>query len=279
LASAPRHAIIAFTFPIIMKADGFQAEEMPVKDLRQSYAAFAETHWTTVLNAQGVSVPAQQALNRLCCKYWPPVYAFIRRKWTQHSREKAEDLTQTFFLEFIKKFPELEIGPEKGKFRTYLLACLTRFLCKDWERSSRPEQSVIPLAEFEETKAIDALTSVAECTPERAYDIVWANTLAQKTLASLSDEYRRGGKTELCARLLPLLTGRSAHGAYSALATELNMSEGGLRVAMHQFRRRFGQLLRAEVAETVPRAEDAEEELRYLLSLWGTHSPSASTGD
>jgi RNA polymerase sigma-70 factor (ECF subfamily) len=267
-----------YIHPIAMQADGTRADDSTAMDLRQSAATFAQTRWTTVLNAQGASPSAQQALNRLCCKYWPPVYAFIRRKWTQHSRQKAEDLTQSFFLEFIRKFPELEIAPNKGKFRTYLLACLTRFLCKDWERSSRPEQVVIPVGEFEEAQGIDALASVAECAPERAYDIVWANTLAQKTLASLSDEYRRAGKTELCERLLPLLTGRSADGAYSSLATELKMSEGALRVAMHQFRRRFGQLLRAEVAETVPRAEDTEEELRYLLSLWGAHGPSVSTG-
>src|ERR1700704_2686503 len=122
-------------------------------DLRASDSVqrndFSQTHWTTVLHAQGASPSAQAALNQLCQRYWPPVYAFIRRKWTQHSPHSAEDLTQGFFAEFIRKFPNLELGPNQGKFRTYRLACLTRFLCKDWERSPSSKELAIPPDELE----------------------------------------------------------------------------------------------------------------------------------
>jgi RNA polymerase sigma-70 factor (ECF subfamily) len=232
-------------------------------------AVFTQTSWTNIREARGSSVEAQAALNQFCRNYWPPVYAFIRRKWTQHSAHKAQDLTQGFFVEFVRKFPDLEIDPSKGKFRTYLLACLTRFLCKDWERSPSAHETVIPPEEFERVATVDGVGPI-NCAPEHAFDIVWANTLAEKALEALRNDYEEVGKADLHARLLPLLTGRAEDGAYAAMATELDMSEGALRVATHQFRRRFGQLLRTEVTQTVSRPEDTDDELRYLLSLWGS---------
>src|SRR5882762_3766967 len=129
--------------------DGESQNRQPGAGLERNLA-FSQTHWTTVLHAQGSSPSADEALNKLCRTYWLPVYAFIRRKWTQHSPHEAEDLTQGFFAEFIRKFPELEISPGKGKFRTYLLACLTRFLCKDWERSPSRDELVISPQELEQ---------------------------------------------------------------------------------------------------------------------------------
>jgi DNA-directed RNA polymerase specialized sigma24 family protein len=257
--------------------DGASEADLRAADSVQR-SDFSQTHWTTVLHAQGASPSAHEALNKLCCKYWPPVYAFIRRKWTQHSPHTAEDLTQGFFAEFIRKFPNLEIGPDQGKFRNYLLACLTRFLCKDWDRSPAANERIISPDELERTVATDASTPFQDGTPERVFDFVWATTLVQKTLASLRDEYHGAGKGALHARLLPFLAERTTDGAYVGLAAELQMSEGALRVATHQFRRRFGQLLRTEVSQTVPRPEDTDEELRYLLSLWGANGSSAQSG-
>jgi len=239
---------------------------------------FSQTHWTTVLHAQGTSPAANEALNNLCRRYWPPVYAFIRRKWTQHSAHTAEDLTQGFFAEFLKKFPSLDLGPSKGKFRTYLLACLTKYLCKDWERSPSAHELVIPPEEFEKTEPDDWWAASANCSPEHSYDVAWAITLAERALHSLRGEYTEAGKSVLHAHLLPLLSCRSAEGAYAVPAAEMQMSEGALRVAAHQFRRRFGQLLRAEVARTVLRLEDTDDELRYLLALWGANGASEKTG-
>ncbi|PWU14029.1 MAG: sigma-70 family RNA polymerase sigma factor [Verrucomicrobia bacterium] len=229
---------------------------------------FTQTHWTTVLHAQGTTVGAGEALNRLCRKYWPPVYAFIRRRWPQHGSHKAEDLTQGFFSEFIRKFPNLDIGPDKGKFRSYLLACLSNYLRKDWERSKPTADVVVPTDELEAAAATKGWAASLECTPERAFDIVWATTVVEKSLQTLREEYVSSGKGALHDRLLPLLTGRAEAGGYAAMAAELRLSEGALRVASHEFRRRFGQILRAEVADTVARPEDTDEELRYLLSLW-----------
>jgi RNA polymerase sigma-70 factor (ECF subfamily) len=239
-------------------------------DESQLHQDFTQTHWTTVLEAQATSVSGFEALNKLCQKYWRPVYAFIRRKWGQHSHHKAEDLTQGFFAEFIRKFPDLEISPEKGKFRTYLLACLNRYLCKDWERSpSASREVVIPPEDFEQVAANGDRIASSASAPERVFDAEWATTLARNAMATLREEYVAAGKANIHARLLPLLTGRAAEGAYETMAADLQMSEGALRVASHQFRRRFGQLLRDEVANTVGRPEDTDDELRYLLSLWG----------
>jgi len=237
-------------------------------------AAFCQTHWTTVLHSQGSSAAADEALNKLCRTYWPPVHAFIRRRWTQHSVQKAEDLTQGFFAEFVRKLPHLDLSPDKGKFRTYLLACLNRFLCKDWERSPSHHEIPIDPEHLERAAAADSCADSRELSPERAFDVVWANTLTEKALQALCEEYDDGGKSALHRQLLPLLTGRAEDGSYARMAGELKMSEGALRVATHQFRRRFGELLRAQVAQTVARAEDTDGELRYLLSLWAQSRPS-----
>ena len=239
------------------------------------HAGFSQTNWTTVLTAQGSSGTSAEALNRLCRRYWPPVYSFIRRKWTQHSPHKAEDITQGFFAEFVRKLPGLELSPEKGKFRTYLLACLTRFLCKDWERSDTDEL-VIPPEELEQAASARSWTTPDAWTAEHSFDVAWANTLAERALTDLEQEYGSAGKAALYARLSQWLTGRAANGVYAAVAAELEMSEGALRVATHQLRRRFGQMLRAEVASTVARPEDTDEELRYLLSLWGANRTTSS---
>jgi RNA polymerase sigma-70 factor (ECF subfamily) len=239
-------------------------------------AAFSQTHWTNVLRAKGSSAEAVEALNQLCRRYWPPVYAFIRRKWTQHSAQKAEDLTQEFFVEFIRKFPHLELDASKGKFRTYLLACLNRFLCKDWERSPEARELIIPPEEMAEFAGTE-VASAGE-PPERSFDVAWANLLVEKALIVLRQEYADGGKAALHDRLLPLLTARSADGAYAVIGGEFGMSEGALRVATHQLRRRFGEILRGEVGNTVGRIEDTDDELRYLLSLWGGREEIAKSG-
>ena len=239
--------------------------------MRQEGSAWFETTlWNVVISARdGASSEAADALERLCRTYWYPLYAYVRQQG--YDVPQAEDLTQGFFAEFIRKFPDFDLSPDKGKFRTYLLACLTRFLQKDWQRSPESSERVIPAEELEQATAADWLRQSVDDPPERVFDVVWANTLVQKALDSLREEYSSLRKTALHARLSPLLTGRSADGAYATMAAELQMSEGALRVAAHEFRRRFGQLLRAEVAQTVPRPEDADEELRYLLSLWGAN--------
>src|SRR5258708_32959234 len=120
-ASCRQALSAAFIQPGSPMKDDHSQTGLPAADSGRN-AVFSQTHWTTVLQAQGSSPSALEALNRLCCRYWPPVYAFIRRQWKQHSPHKAEDLTQGFFSEFTRKFPNLDISPSKGKFRTYLLS-------------------------------------------------------------------------------------------------------------------------------------------------------------
>jgi RNA polymerase sigma-70 factor (ECF subfamily) len=135
---------------------------------------------------------------------------------------------------------------------------------------------IIPPEEIAEVVGLEQ--SVAHDTPERTFDRAWANLLVEKAMAALRWEYVNAGRTALHDRLFPLLTERSADGVYAAMAAEFQMSEGALRVAMHQFRRRFGELLRAEVADTVSRIEETDDELRYLLSLWGDRDEFAKSG-
>lgn len=242
--------------------------------LLESRANFSQTHWTNLLRAQRGSPAANEALEKLCRKYWEPVYAFIRRKW-KHSHHKAEDLTQGFFAQFLSRFPRMDLDPSKGKFRTYLLACLTNFLRKDWQRS-KVDEFLIPPEELEQAAATDPTLGRESVTAEEAFDLVWVSTLVGKSLAALALEYQSTSKTALHENLVPYLTEKPGEGMYGTLSRELGMTEGALRVALHDLRRRFGELLRNEVAHTVPRLEDTEEELRYLLSLWGSQRVSDS---
>jgi hypothetical protein len=63
-------------------------------DIQSKADAFATTHWSLVLTAQGQSAAAEEALEELCRIYWRPLYAFARRQGCDP--EEARDLTQGF---------------------------------------------------------------------------------------------------------------------------------------------------------------------------------------
>jgi len=232
-------------------------------------AVFATTHWTVVLEASLESSPkASEAMAQLCRTYWYPLYAYVRRKG--YNPEDAQDLTQDFFARLLSGRILGGLDRQKGKFRSFLLGALEHFLAREWRRTQAQKrgggQSLFSL------DAVDAesrylLEPADELTAEKIFDWRWANTLLEMAMTRLSKEREAEGKIVLFEAAEPLLSGDDACKSYAEIAASLNMNEGAFKMAVHRLRRRYGELVRAEIAQTVSTAEQAEEELRHLFEV------------
>ena len=239
-------------------------------------AHFATTRWTLVV-AAGAAKPdglpeARKALGELCALYWYPVYAYVRRRGK--NAEDALDLTQGFFARLIEKNDLAAADPARGRFRGWLLASVKHYLANEWDRATAAKRgggrtllSINP-DEAEDRYRHEPAHSL---TPETIFDRRWALTLLEQALADLQSECARDGKTDLFAALKPTLTGdgRDAANPYRDIAARLGTTEGALKVAAHRLRKRYRDLLRQSIAETVERPEDIDEEIRDLFAALG----------
>ena len=230
---------------------------------------FASTQWSLVLAAGRRSTPdAEQALAKLLSAYWPPIYAFLRRKG--YPAPEAEDLTQGFFVRLLEKDYLRDARRERGKFRSFLLASLKHFLANEWDRAKAGKRggqfqfiSLEEIASQENWRPPDPQT----LTPEEQFERQWALTALNRVIALLGAEYKDAGKARLFESLKDFLIGADGL-PYRQVAVALEMSEGAIKTAVHRLRGRFRKLLRAEIAETLPRPDDQGEvdgEIRYLL--------------
>jgi RNA polymerase sigma factor (sigma-70 family) len=228
---------------------------------------FATTRWTVVLTARDKALPqSEEALESLCRIYWYPLYAYLRR--LGHSTADAQDLTQEFFARLLAKEWLASADREKGRFRTFLVVALKRFLANEWDRVHRekrgghafhfPLDTELAEARYQSEAAIDL-------TADRIYERRWALTLLENTMNRLREEFRQAGKPDEFVRLKVFLTADKSAIPYADVARDLGTSEGAARVAVHRLRRRFREVFREEVAHTVAVAEDVNEELRHLL--------------
>jgi RNA polymerase sigma-70 factor (ECF subfamily) len=232
---------------------------------------FTTTHWSAVLQAgQGNSPGADAALSRLCQTYWYPLYVFVRRKG--QNPEDAQDLVQGFFARLLEKNYLRGADPEKGKFRSFLIVALKRYMAKEWDRANRLKRGggakVLSLNE-ENTEFRYRAEPADALTPEKAYERHWAMTLLDQVLARLEAESAADGKAELFAELKGVLSGEKGFGSYEKIAEKLGMSQGAIRVAVHRLRQRYRELLRLEIANTVSSPEEIEEELRHVFAALG----------
>ena len=233
--------------------------------------AFANTHWSVVLEAQGPSPAAQAALERLCRTYWRPIYAFVRRQGC--SPEEAQDLTQGFFALLLERRDFDTIRKEKGRLRSYLLTSLKHFLANQRERAmaiKRGEgQRLIALQELCDHEWV-GLEPVTTLTAEQIYEHRWALTVLEQVLARLRKEYGAAGNVRLFGRLNELLMDEPDPLSQAEIANELAMNENAVKQAFHRFRLRYRQLLREELAATVMAPGDVEDELRHLIAVLRT---------
>jgi len=209
-----------------------------------------------------------EALEVLCRQYWRPVYAFIRRRG--HGPDDAQDLTQEFFARLLEKNFVKSADASKGRFRTFLLTAVSRFLINDRERAQAQKRGGgRALFSLDDARAEDGfrVEPADDATPETIYERRWAETVLEAVLARLRQEYEKVGEHERFEILKPFLAHEKQPKAGAQLAAQLKITESAAYSAVHRLRKRYGELLREEIAQTVNRPEEVEEELRYLVRV------------
>jgi RNA polymerase sigma factor (sigma-70 family) len=231
-------------------------------------AAFTTTHWSVVLEAQGESPAAHEALEKLCRTYWRPIYAFLRRQGV--SPEEAEDITQGFFAQLLERRKFSAVRKEKGRLRSFLLGALKYFLADEQRRARAIKrgkgQRLIPLEELRADERIE-MEPADPVTAEMIYERRWALTVLERVLSRLKDEYSAAGNAALFDSLKQLLPDEPGAPSQGEIAARLGMTENAVRQAFYRFRQRYQSLLREEIAHTVATAGDIEDELRHLISV------------
>lgn len=242
--------------------------ENPTQATGKSGGIFATTHWTAVLAAGRTGSPqADVALEELCQTYWYPLYAYVRRHG--HSREDAEDLTQGFFARLLEKNFLEGITSDKGKFRSFLLVALKRFMINEWDRANTQKRGggVATLSlDWQDAETRYQINPADNLSPDKLYDRAWAIIVLERVVTRLRDESSIDGKAGQYEQLKPfLMVGRNEI-PYARAAAELKMTEGAVRVAVHRLRRRYRELLREEITQTLASPAQADEEMQALFS-------------
>lgn len=234
--------------------------------------AFPTTRWSVVLNAGADSASqAHAALETLCTQYWYPLYAFVRRQGRTHA--EAEDCTQEFLAQLLANAGIPHARPERGRFRTFLLAAVKNFLANEWHRTQAAKRGggqillSLDLAGADERFACEPVEP--GCTPEQAFDRSWALGLLERATETLREDYAKSDRAVLFAELAPQLWGHASAETLDVPAARLGMTAAAFTVALHRLRRRLGEKLRALVAETVRDPADVDGELRYLIEAVG----------
>ena len=232
---------------------------------------FATTRWSLIVAARDRNAPeAGAALAELCRVYWYPVYAHIRhRGWP---RDQAQDLTQEFFTRLLEKDFLASVDQGRGRFRSFLLAACQHFLSNERDRARAQKrgggQHIVSLDFSGADGRYHREPALVE-TPERLFERRWAITLLDRVLARLQGEYVAAAKGRLFQTLKVHLTGEGDGPGHAQEAAELGTSEGAVKVAIHRMRRRYRELLREEIAQTVESADQVEDEIQALFRAVG----------
>jgi DNA-directed RNA polymerase specialized sigma24 family protein len=233
-------------------------------------ATFATTHWSVVLEAQGESPAAQEALEKLCRTYWRPIFAFLRRQGLPPA--EAEDITQGFFAQLLERGSLNAVRKEKGRLRSFLLGGLKLFLADDHRRAMAIKRGSglrpIPLDELRADERSE-MEPTDPMTADMIYERRWALTVLERVLSRLKDEYCAAGNAALFDALKQLLPDEPGSPSQAEIAARLGMTENAIRQAFYRFRQRYQSLLREEIAHTVATPGDIEDELRHLIAVLG----------
>jgi RNA polymerase sigma factor (sigma-70 family) len=235
---------------------------------------FVTTRWTQVVAARATSSgDAPEALESLCRAYWRPLYYWVRRQG--RSPQDAQDLTQEFFARLLEKDWLRNADPALGRFRTFLLVALKRFLADDWDRSRAQKRGGNwRRTEFDLDAAEQQFTEhPAEGPADHVFDRQWATTLLDRAIGRLRQEYETAQRAHEFAVLKGFLSAGRGEIAYREVAERLPSSEGAARVAVHRLRKRFRELFREEVSATVAAGESVDDEVRQLLAALARSMP------
>jgi len=237
-------------------------------------AAFHTTRWSIVLAAQEKGSPdVSQSLEALCQRYWPPLYAYLRhRGFAPHD---AEDLTQEFFARLLEKEWLAAVKRECGRFRSFLLMALKRFIANEWDRSQARKRGggceVISL-DAVTAESVYAGSGTAALPAESLYEKRWALTLLETVMQRLKAEHETAGRGAEYDLLKPGLTADRGEIDYEALAAALRIETASARSAVHRLRKRFREVFREEVAGTVADPREVDDEMRAVIAALGSGS-------
>jgi DNA-directed RNA polymerase specialized sigma24 family protein len=228
---------------------------------------FVTTQWSVVLTANERTLEADVALEQLCSVYWWPLYAFIRRRG--YEAHDAEDLTQEFFFKLLAKDYLRAVDRSKGKFRSFLLGSLEHFLANEWRNAhtqKRGGKFSFVSADIESAEQKYLQVPSAGLSPEKLFEQQWVTTLLDRTVARLREEWLESGKGGEFEKLRIFLTGEKRASSYADLANQLKTTTAALKMSVSRMRKRYGELLREEVANTLSANEEVDEEMRSLFA-------------
>jgi RNA polymerase sigma factor (sigma-70 family) len=242
---------------------------LPSSEGGARHATFVTTHWSVVLTAgRSDTTRAQAALARLCQTYWYPLYTYVRRRG--YGPPDAQDLTQEFFARLLGQNWLAQADRERGRFRTFLLAALSHFLANEWDKARAQKRGgavqLVPL-QLDNAETRYGQEPADPRTPEQCFERRWALALLDEVLNRLRQEQVAAGTGEMFDALKPCLVGDRQAQPYAALAAELGMTEGAVKVAVHRLRQRYRQLLREEIANTVATPEEVNAEMHHLFNV------------
>jgi RNA polymerase sigma factor (sigma-70 family) len=229
---------------------------------------FATTIWN-VIEAAGdrSSAEGREALEQLCRTYWYPIYYFVRRQGP--SPEDAQDITQEFLARFLEGTALSRADRQLGRFRRFLLDALQNFLVDEWRQGAAKKRANAIIISWDGLSAEERYQHepFSDLAPDKIFDRRWATALFQKAFSRLRDEFAAADKGQEFKLLKRFLSTNPREGEYAALAPRLNLSLSMVPVATHRLRRRYGELVRQEIAATVTNREEIEDEMRYLMAL------------
>ena len=243
----------------------------PLPQAVASAAQFRTTRWSVVYRAGATECPAEEghrALEELCRAYWSPLYAYVRRQG--YSPEDAQDLTQEFFSRLLEDHSLASVHENKGRFRSFLLASFKHLLANEWKRATRQKRgggAVHFSLEEEMSAGRTQFEGLDHLDPEKLYERRWAETLLQRVLDHLREEWENKDATRHFDDLKPFLVDGRGSSSFADAAARVGVTEASLKWAVHKLRKRYRELVREEIAHTVNSENEIDDEIRYLFSV------------
>jgi len=233
-------------------------------------ATFGTTHWSVVLAAgQNDREKAHEALEQLCAAYWYPLYVFARRQG--YDAAQSEDLTQEFFARLLQRNDLAEVGPERGRFRSFLLASFKHLLANEYHRQQTEKRgglATLVSLDREQLETRYRLEPADAVTPETLFERRWALTVLERALDRVREEYVVSEKADLFEELREFLSNQKSV-PHAAIAAKYGISVGAVGVTIHRLRKRYAEVLREEISHTVSIPEEIEDEIRHLIAVVG----------
>lgn len=228
---------------------------------------FQTTRWSLILAARAPGAASRSALEELCRIYRPAATAYVRRHVAR--AEDVEDLIQAFFLKFLESRYHADADPDRGRFRAFLLTALKRFLANAHDAATAQKRGGDARTQAIDGTLAEQLPDDPRATPEREYERAFALTVLGQAMQRLQAESERAGKGALYAQVQQFLIEPPEPAVYATLADRLGLRRNTLAQTVKRLRDRLGELIRAELAETVADPADVDREMRELRDALG----------